>query len=144
MTFLVSRYDGPLVALSIAIACFASYVALDLAGRMRGAPGGLTRVGWIGGSIALGTGIWAIHFVGMLAFSIPIAIGYRPALTGLSWAAACGVSALALAIASRATLGWRRLAAGATTMGAGIFAMHYIGLSLIHISEPTSRTPISY
>ena len=55
---------------------------------------------WIGGSIAMGTGIWSMHFVGMLAFSLPIALGYTKLLTFLSWIAAVAVSAIALAVAS--------------------------------------------
>ncbi|MGZ8260007.1 MAG: MHYT domain-containing protein, partial [Caldimonas sp.] len=134
MSFLVSHYDPIGVTLSILIAGFSSFVALDLAKRVRGGRRSVARSWWIGGSLALGTGIWSMHFVGMLAFSIPVAIGYTPLMTLLSWCAAVAVSAIALAVASQDVLGWRRLAIGSTTMGAGIFAMHYIGMAAIDMA----------
>ena len=134
MPFFDTHYDPSVVALSIVIAVFASHVALDLAKRMRDGDRAMIRNWWIGGSVALGTGIWSMHFVGMLAFSIPVAIGYAPLPTVLSWCAATVVSAIALAVASKDVLGWRRLATGSATMGAGIFAMHYIGMAAIDMA----------
>ncbi len=134
MPFLVTHYDPFGVALSIFIAGSSSYIALDLAKRMRAGTRSLARSWWFGGSLALGTGVWSMHFVGMLAFSIPIAIGYTPLLTLVSWFAAVAVSAIALAAASRDALGWRRLLIGSTAMGAGIFAMHYIGMAAIDMA----------
>jgi NO-binding membrane sensor protein with MHYT domain/signal transduction histidine kinase/ActR/RegA family two-component response regulator len=137
MAFLTPRYDPWLVIVSVLIASFASYVALDLAKRV--VPAGNRSVAltwWIGGSVAMGTGIWSMHFVGMLAFSLPIALGYTPLLTFVSWAAAVGVSVVALGLASRGSLTWGRLAGGSLAMGAGICAMHYLGMGALDMSPP--------
>ncbi|MEO7335098.1 MAG: MHYT domain-containing protein, partial [Caldimonas sp.] len=142
MPFLPSRYEPSLVVVSIAIATFASYVALDLAKRMRGGDRGWQRHWWTGGSIALGTGIWSMHFIGMLAFSLPIPLGYSPALTLVSFFAAVAASAVALFFASRQKLDRRSLAAGATTMGAGIFAMHYIGMAALDMAPGITWNPL--
>src|SRR5271155_2172647 len=69
-------YNYYLVALSVAIATFASYAALDLAGRVTAARG-VIRMAWLsGGACAMGIGIWAMHYIGMLACSLPVVVGY--------------------------------------------------------------------
>ena len=75
----------------------------------------------------MGTGIWSMHFVGMLAFSLPIPLGYAWPDTGASLAIAVLVSYFALTVVTRARLGWRRLLVGGALMGAGIAGMHYAG-----------------
>jgi len=134
MAYLTSNYDPWVVAASILVASFASYVTLDLAKRVRTKDRGVALSWWIGGSIAMGTGIWSMHFVGMLAFSLPIALGYTKFLTFLSWIAAVAVSAIALAVASSGSLSVRRLAAGSLAMGAGICCMHYIGMAALDMA----------
>ena len=134
MVYLTSNYDPWVVAASILVASFASYVTLDLAKRVRTKDRGVALSWWIGGSIAMGTGIWSMHFVGMLAFSLPIALGYTKFLTFLSWIAAVAVSAIALAVASSGSLSVRRLAAGSLAMGAGICCMHYIGMAALDMT----------
>ncbi|MEO7057291.1 MAG: MHYT domain-containing protein [Caldimonas sp.] len=141
MPSLPSQYDPTLVIASVAIATFAAYVALDLAKRVRDNGPRMARNWWIGGSLALGMGIWSMHFVGMLAFSLPIELGYGYLLTSLSLLTAVGVSAVALRIAMAATLGKRRLALGATTMGTGIFAMHYIGMAALDVTPGIVWSP---
>ncbi|NUZ08350.1 EAL domain-containing protein [Schlegelella sp. ID0723] len=89
---------------------------------------------WGGGSVALGSGIWSMHFVGMLAYSVPIDLRYTYGLTLLSWIAAVAVSGVALFIASRGRLTVRRLVAGSTAMAAGICAMHYTGMAAIDVA----------
>jgi len=132
--FLTPSHDPWIVAASLLIASFASYVALDLSRRVRTRERGAAVAWWLGGSLAMGTGIWAMHFVGMLAMSLPIPLGYTHGLTFGSWVAGVGVSAIALAIASagRLTLGW--LAAGSLAMGAGICAMHYLGMAALDMA----------
>jgi len=123
-----------MVVASVAIAVFASYVTLDLARRVRTPGRRAARNWWLGGSVAMGTGIWAMHFVGMASFSLPIALGHGRLLTALSWLSAVGASAVALAIASRGSLTPLRLAAGSAAMGAGICATHYIGMAALDIA----------
>src|SRR5579862_9554768 len=81
-------HDLRLVALSILIAICASYTALSLAGRVA-VTRGRTRVAWLlGGSIAMGSGIWSMHFVAMLAFHLPVSVSYDVPLVALSHLAA--------------------------------------------------------
>ena len=134
MAYLTSSYDLWIVAASVMVASFASYVTLDLAKRVRTQDRGVALSWWIGGSIAMGTGIWSMHFVGMLAFSLPIALGYTKLLTFLSWIAAVAVSAVALAVASRGSLTMKRFAGGSLAMGAGICCMHYIGMAALDMA----------
>ncbi|MDP9014911.1 MAG: EAL domain-containing protein [Pseudomonadota bacterium] len=134
MSYLPSSYDPAMVVASVLIGSFAAYVALDLAKRSRSRER-LVAVGWWAcGSVAMGTGIWSMHFIGMLAFSLPIALGYAKLLTLLSWLAAVAVSAMALAVASGGSLTMRRLGMGSLLMGAGVCAMHYIGMAALIIT----------
>jgi diguanylate cyclase (GGDEF)-like protein len=132
--YLAARYDLWVVAVSFFLASFASYVALDLAKRVRTQDRGAALAWWLGGSISMGTGIWSMHFVGMLSYSLPIPVGYTHGLTFVSWAAGVAVSAVALAVASRGALTAVRLAAGAAVMGAGICTMHYIGIAALDLA----------
>ena len=134
MDYLTSSYNPWGVAASVLIATFASYVTLDLAKRVRANDRGEAVVWWLGGSFAMGTGVWAMHFVGMLAFVLPIALGYTKLLTFLSWLAAVGASGIALWVASRGALTWQRLSGGSLAMGAAICAMHYIGMAALDMS----------
>jgi diguanylate cyclase (GGDEF)-like protein len=131
---LTPSYDPWGVVASLLVATFASYVALDLSRRVRTRDRGAALAWWIGGSLVMGTGIWSMHFVGMLAFRLPIELGYTVLLTFVSWLAAVVVSAVALGVAGRGRLGARRLALGALTMGAGICAMHYLGMAALDMS----------
>ncbi|WP_457445843.1 putative bifunctional diguanylate cyclase/phosphodiesterase [Roseateles sp. P5_E4] len=128
---LALRFDPAVVVLSYLTAAFASYVALDLAQRVRTPDALVARTWWIAGSLSMGTGIWAMHFVGMLALKLPFLVGYDSAVTLLSWLAAVGVSAIALRVAAGEALTPTRLAVGAISMGAGICAMHYTGMAAL-------------
>ena len=90
-----------LAALSVIVAIIASYTALDLAGRVGASDVRRARVWLGGGAVALGTGIWSMHFIGMLAFSLPVAIGFDLEITLLSLAIAVAASALALLMLRR-------------------------------------------
>jgi len=136
MAYLTPRYDPSLVVASVLIASLASYVALDLAKRVRAADRRVALTWWVGGSVAMGTGIWSMHFVGMLAFSLPIALGYTRLLTLVSWVAAVAVSVVALGLAGRGSLTLPRLAGGSLAMGAGICAMHYLGMAALDMAPP--------
>ncbi len=91
-----TQYNPWVVALSFLIASFASYVALDLARRVRASERGVAVSWWAGGSMAVGTGVWAMHFVGMLAFQLPIQVGLDCLFTTVSWLAGVAASAVAL------------------------------------------------
>lgn len=138
--FVAVQYEESIVGLSFMIASLASYVALDLAKRVRNHDSVLAHGWWFTGSIAMGTGIWATHFVGMLAMSAPFSMGFAYGATGLSWVAAVAASATALYIAAHAQLTYARLAAGALVMGGGISAMHYIGMMALDMTPAIEWT----
>src|SRR5580658_5644383 len=73
---LIGSYDYRLVALSVLIAMLASYAALDLAGRVTASHGRIRAFWLTGGASAMGLGIWSMHYVGMLAYSLPVAVRY--------------------------------------------------------------------
>src|SRR6266851_3661363 len=130
---LIGSYNYALVALSVLIAMFASYAALDLASRVTAA-GGWTRAVWLlGGAGAMGTGIWSMHYIGMLAFVLPIPVAYHWPTVLLSLFAAILASVVALGVVSRQKMGWFRALAGSVLMGAGIASMHYIGMAAMRL-----------
>ncbi|WP_193091305.1 putative bifunctional diguanylate cyclase/phosphodiesterase [Halomonas colorata] len=124
-----ASYSFTLVALSLGIATIASFTALDLAGRVRASKGVARHLWLLGGAFAMGTGIWAMHFIGMLAMEMAASIAYDIALTLLSLIAAILSSALALAIVQTGRLSSLRLALGSLVMGSGICLMHYVGMT---------------
>ena len=136
LSFIDTRHDPLLVLASLLVASFAAYVSLDLARRVRAAAATprRQRLWWMGGSLAMGTGVWAMHFVGMLGFDAGMQLGYDAGTTLLSWAAAVAAAAVALGIASRERLGTGTLLGGASSMAAGICAMHYIGMAALDMS----------
>lgn len=131
---LAGSYDYRLVALSIVIAICASYAALDLAGRVTAARGRVRGIWLLGGATAMGLGIWSMHYIGMLAFSLPIPVRYDWPTVALSLIAAILASSVALYVVSREKMGGWRAAAGSIPMGAGIAAMHYSGMEAMRLS----------
>ena len=134
-------YNIQLVALSLIVAIIASYTALELAGRVSQTQGKSSRVWLVGGSVSMGSGIWSMHFIGMLAFHLPVAVAYDAAATILSMAIAIVVSGLALFVVRRPVLTGRNITAGATLMGVGISAMHYTGMYAMRMSPPIEYNP---
>jgi diguanylate cyclase len=141
---LTGFYETPLVLVSILVAIVASYSALSLAGRVTEAAG-RSRFAWtLGGAIAMGSGIWAMHFVGMLAFRLPIPIAFDIPITLASLVLAIGASGLALWQVSRANLGPVRLGTSAVIMGAGINAMHYTGMAAMRMQPGIVYDPLLF
>ncbi len=130
---MVSSYNYDLVALSVLIATLASYAALDLAGRVTAARG-RARLAWLaGGASAMGFGIWSMHYIGMLAFNLPIPVLYDWPTVLVSLLAAILASAVALFLVSRERMGALRAMAGSVVMGGGIATMHYIGMAAMRL-----------
>jgi two-component system sensor histidine kinase/response regulator len=129
---MTGTHDMSLVWLSFAMAILASYTALDLALRVKA----LKQVRWlwlIGGAIAMGVGIWSMHFIAMLAFHLPVAVHYDLATTLLSLLYAVFASFLALGVLSRPMVNrWVWLSAG-ICMGAAISWMHYTGMAAMRL-----------
>ncbi|CAO3410574.1 hybrid sensor histidine kinase/response regulator [Azospirillum largimobile] len=133
------HYDPLLVALSYVIAVFGGYVALDLANHARVGEGGPRNEGRDGGSgdvrrlagaaLALGAGIWSMHFIGMLAYHSDVPIGYDAGLTALSFLLAVAVSGAGLFAVARNRPRRFTLAVAGTLTGLGIVSMHYVGMA---------------
>ena len=122
-------YDYRLVAVSVVLAVVSSYAVLDLARCVTSALG-WARVLWLsGGACAMGLGIWAMHYVGMLALDMPMPVYYHYPTVGLSLLAAIFASAVALFIISQPKIDVRQEILGSVVMGSGIAAMHYVGMA---------------
>jgi two-component system sensor histidine kinase/response regulator len=132
-TALVGAYDYRLVALSVLIAMLASYAALDLGGRVT-AERGLARRLWLtGGSVIMGLGIWAMHYIGMLAWILPVPVLYDWPTVLVSLLAAVLASGVALFVVSRRAMGRVGNGVGGLAMGIGIAGMHYIGMDAMRL-----------
>src|SRR5882724_6035087 len=114
------HYDAWLVILSAAVAIMASFVALDLAGRIRETRGRPQIGWWIAGAVAMGGGIWSMHFVAMLAFSLGMVVVYR----------------------RRGT--WPAIIGGGVLAGVGIAAMHYTGMATMRMTAQLSYDPFLF
>ncbi|MGE6790906.1 putative bifunctional diguanylate cyclase/phosphodiesterase [Pseudomonas guineae] len=125
---LPSSYSSVLVIFSLIVAILASYTALNMASRVSKTTGRASALWLIGGSFAMGFGIWSMHFIGMLAFNLPISLGYDVPLTLLSLLMAIASSAFALWLVCQKDLPWTRLTLGGLLMGSGIAGMHYTGM----------------
>ncbi|PRY05109.1 bifunctional diguanylate cyclase/phosphodiesterase [Paraburkholderia sp. BL25I1N1] len=137
-----SSYNFWLVTISFAVATLASYTALDLTGRIfLLASARLRRVWRLGGAASLGCGIWSMHFIAMLAFSLPIPLGYDLATTAASLGLAIGASYLALCVTTRERLTVGRLLAGGVLMGLGIAGMHYTGMAALQMAPGIRYRP---
>ena len=130
---LTGSYSFSLVLISLCVAILASYTALDLTGRIATAKGRAVYLWMGGGALAMGIGVWSMHFIGMLAFSLPIDLGYDIGLTALSLLIAVLSSGFALWLVSQPSLPFLQLAFGALFMGAGISCMHYTGMAAMRM-----------
>src|ERR1700678_1857135 len=138
---LAGAYDYRLVALSVVISTLASYAALDLGGRGTAARGGVRYLWLTGGAIAMGMGIWSMHYIGMLAYSLPVVVFYHWPTVLLSLLAAVLASAVALFFVSRQAMGPLRIGVGGLLMGAGIAAMHYVGMHAMRLPAMCRYSP---
>jgi PAS domain S-box-containing protein len=130
---LVGFYDYRLVALSVLLATLASYAALDLAGRITSSRGAVRSIWLTGGAAAMGLGIWSMHYIGMLAYSLPVTVWYDWPTVFVSLLAAVLASGIALWVVSQREMGPLRSTIGGLMMGIGIAAMHYIGMEAMRL-----------
>src|ERR1700680_4080440 len=139
---LASSYNYSLVGLSVFVAILAAYAALDLAARVTFARGS-TRYLWLsGGAASMGIGIWSMHDIGMLAFSLPVPILYDWPTVLLSLVSAVLASEVALFVVSRRKMGSPRALAGSIFMGGGIVALHYIFMDAMRMPAMTRYSPL--
>ncbi|TFW19497.1 response regulator [Massilia arenosa] len=138
---LEGHYQFELVVVSLVVAVLASYTALTLVGRLRQSHGLAARLWALGGGFAMGSGVWAMHFIGMLAFKLPIPLGYDLEITVVSWMLPVGVSTGALWQLRHPVISTRRLGWSALLLGCGINLMHYSGMLALRMDPPIFFTP---
>src|SRR5579875_1069037 len=135
-------YDPLQVALSVLIAIAASYAALDLAGRVM-AKRRVNRAVWLAcGAVAMGSGIWTMHFVGMLAFHLPVPVFYYWPTVVEALLIAIMASTAALYIVSRKRMGSRYALISGTVLGSGVAALHYLGMQAMRMDATYTLNPI--
>lgn len=119
--------------LAYAIACIGSALGLACASRLHAV--GLDKgKGWLtAGAVSLGTGIWGMHFVAMLGYSIDdMSLRYDVPLTVLSWVVAVLVVGAGMLVAGRGS-SWSSLLGGGLLAGLGVAGMHYIGMAAVRL-----------
>ena len=131
---MTGSYDYRLVILSVVMAICAAYAALDLAGRTTASRGRVRLVWLAGGATAMGLGIWSMHYIGMLAFHLPVPVFYDWPTVLVSLFAAILASGVALFVVSRRRMDWGQALAGSAIMGSGIATMHYIGMAAMRFT----------
>jgi diguanylate cyclase (GGDEF)-like protein len=141
---LAGTYNNWVVLLSLLVAILASYTALDLASRITASTGAAAVAWLLGGAFAMGLGIWSMHFIGMLAFRLPIPMAYDVGITIASMLIAIVVSGFALLTVTRSSLRPRRLAAGGVLMGIGICSMHYTGMAAMEVLPGIRYDPLLF
>ncbi len=135
-------YSLGLVILSIVVATIGAYVAVEIAQRVR-ATEGRRRAFWLyGGALAMGLGIWSMHFVGMLALQLPVLVFYDVLFILASVIAAVVGCAIAFFIFNRATVGTPLLVLASVFMGSAIAGMHYTGMAGMRMSPHIVYDPI--
>jgi NO-binding membrane sensor protein with MHYT domain len=135
-------YNPYLVALSILVACVASYTALDLSAHVGPARGFARRVWLAAAALTMGGGIWSMHFVGMLAFIMPTPMSYDIGLTMLSLVVAIFVTGGGFYVISRQSASPLHLALSGIFMGLGIAGMHYTGMAAMRGHVELSYDPL--
>jgi NO-binding membrane sensor protein with MHYT domain len=139
---IVGTYDPYLVALSISVACLASYTALDLGGRIRGSRR-RAQLAWLAtAATAMGGGIWSMHFIGMLAFVMSMPVSYDPGLTLLSLVVAIGVTGFGFFMIGTRLATELEFALSGIFMGIGIVAMHYTGMAAMRMPADVRYDPM--
>lgn len=130
---MIATYNIWIVFLSAVIAVIASYTALDLAGRVAAATGHMRQLWVAGGAVAMGSGIWAMHFIAMLAYNLPVPMNYNSLIVFISLFVAVVASGLALEIVSQKQVNWQLFLVGGSCMGIAIATMHYTGMAAMQL-----------
>lgn len=138
---LIGSYSTSLVVISLCVAILASYTALDLTGRIATAKGRAVYLWMAGGALAMGVGVWSMHFIGMLALRLPFALGFDIGITALSLLIAVMSSGFALWLVSQPRLPAWQLVFGALVMGTGIATMHYTGMAAMRMTPGIDYDP---
>lgn len=134
-------YNFYIVGLSIVIAILASYSALNITSKISDANGKLKFFWLFGGAMVMGSGIWSMHFVGMLALHMNMNVKYDVFLTIMSMLASVISSFIAFYITMPKDINWFKIAVGGLIMGSGIVTMHYMGMEAMIMHAEISYAP---
>jgi PAS domain S-box-containing protein len=142
---LSASYDTPLVLLSLFIAFLASYAALGIVAKMQSSTSLMGRNLWlVFGAISLGNGIFAMHFLGMVAHILPIQVSYDFYLTLFSGFLAVLASALGLHFAALKKRSKLNHISGGIAVGVGISGMHYMGMMSMLLNAKMVFDPLLF
>jgi len=130
---ITSQYNYGLVFLSYVIACAAAYTSWNMADRIRESVGRFRKSWLLGGACAMGIGVWAMHFIGMLAFKLPLPVSYDLITTLLSVIPAILASAVVIRQISIIAPSNFQIFKSGTLMGLGIGCMHYLGMAAMQL-----------
>ncbi|MEC7358613.1 MAG: MHYT domain-containing protein, partial [Pseudomonadota bacterium] len=134
-TLIQGAYHFPLVVLSLSVAVFASFMAFNVAGQASVTHDALRRSTLLGtGSIALGGGIWSMHFLGMTAFELCLPVDYDPLITTLSAIPGIAAAWVALNLLVKTRISIAEIVLGGVLVGAGIGTMHYSGMAAMEMA----------
>ncbi len=139
------KYNGHLVALSLFVAVLAGIMAIQLASIARSEARQLNRqIALLSGAFVLGSGVWSMHFIGMLAYSTCSQSRYDPAITLLSMLPSFLASWIALLLLSKKRISPLQLVFSGISVGLGIGTMHYVGMMAIHTSLVLRFDPVMF
>jgi len=139
-----SSHNPGLVILSVLISVFASYTALDLTGRARACEGAMRAIWLAASAVAMGGGIWSMHFVAMLAFHLGMPISYDVRLTFLSFVVAVAVTGVGLSTVIHGCGRRTGLLLGGIFMGLGVASMHYTGMAAMRMQATIAYEPFLF
>jgi diguanylate cyclase (GGDEF)-like protein len=139
---MAGSYNLLLICFSLFVATLASYTVLEIAERISSQETARYRRMWLaGGALVFGVGIWATHFTGMLAFQLPINVGYNAFFTGISLLLCVGLSFYLLHRSTQRRLRWARMLGDGVALGGGMAVVHWLGLHSMQIIPVVRYTP---
>ena len=140
----ITLHDPRLVILSFLIALLTSFTSLQLADRMIAYRGSYRLMWLLAAAVALGGGIWSMHFIGMMALRMPIRVTYDIDLTIISLLLAIAAAAVSYRIVVDAPRTPWRLLLGGLIAGSGVAVMHYTGMAAMTMQAATTYDPILF
>jgi NO-binding membrane sensor protein with MHYT domain len=140
---LTDSHDLALVLLSYLVASFASFAMLEIANRFIIQKSGkkILDTWFIVGALSMGSGIWAMHFIGMMALRLPVVMAYDRLITMLSWLIAVFFSGLAFSLLKKKGTEFQNICSSGALLGTGIISMHYSGMAAMQMGDSLRYKP---
>jgi len=138
----VIAYNPYLLGLSLVISSIASYAAIDMLGRFHISHTRAKSAWLLAGAFVLGTGVWSMHFLSMLALRLPLDVGHDPITMFQSWLGMIAAAFVGFYVAARNQLSWPHLLGGAALVALGACGMVYRGVQSMRIQPPIDFDPV--